>query len=422
MVNASTERGFVVSPEPPRGRPRRTIISQTTRDAAGRKRRIPEPLEPAFPLLSLRGILRWSPRAPSILDHGDVLNVSAGRYAIAHALRLLNIGPGDEVLVPAYHCSVMVDPIVALGAAPVFYKIGPDLAVDLEDSEEKITPATKAILAAHLFGFPQDGPALRAFADRHAIALIEDCAHAFFGEGMGSFGDFVIGSYFKFFPVTEGGCLVSKRPEIRHVGLQSQGVMKNFRQLIALIRISYRFRRLRVMGPLLRLIDGPSDASIEAPEEKPPTDPTSTPKVENVDYIRRDEDLDATGLTKLMVRHNTTRYTTERRRQNYQRVVDIVGETPAARPLFPRLESGIVPFMVPFWVDRLEALFPFMEDAAIPMQRYSQFLRKDIDESVCATTVDLSRHLVQLSCHQDLTEAEIRRFAGAFREIVLREN
>ncbi len=78
--------------------------------------------------------------------------------------------------------------------------------------------------------------------------------------------------------------------------------------------------------------------------------------------------------------------------------------------------------MVPFRVDRLEDVFPRLEDAALPMQRYGQFLWDGVDETVCPVSVDMSRHLIQLACHQDLTDEELRRIAGAFREIVLREN
>ena len=102
--------------------------------------------------------------------------------------------------------------------------------------------------------------------------------------------------------------------------------------------------------------------------------------------------------------------------------MSLLGEIPGVRPLFPRLEPGIVPFMLPLWVDRLEEVFPALEDAAVPLQRYGQFLWAGVDETVDPVAIEMQHHLVQLPCHQDLTAAELRRIAGAFREILLREN
>jgi len=63
--------------------------------------------------------------------------------------------------------------------------------------------------------------------------------------------------------------------------------------------------------------------------------------------------------------------------------------------------------MFPIWVDNLNSVFPQLEDAAIPMQRFGQFLDKKIDDSVCENSVLFSRHLLQLPCHQDLWDSEI---------------
>ena len=89
------------------------------------------------------------------MDVGDVKYFALGRMALSAAFRDAQIGKGDEVLLPAYHCIVMVDAVLSAGATPVFYRIQSDTAVDLQDIEERITPSTRALLVVHYFGFPQ---------------------------------------------------------------------------------------------------------------------------------------------------------------------------------------------------------------------------------------------------------------------------
>ncbi|MGH7163730.1 MAG: DegT/DnrJ/EryC1/StrS family aminotransferase, partial [Planctomycetota bacterium] len=135
----------------------------------------PKPLAPAHPPFSPRWIGRRGPRrTPCVLDAGDVRFGVGGRTAIALALRRLDIGPGAKVLAPAYHCTAMIEPIVAAGAEPVFYRVREDTSVDLEDAAAKADGAARALLAVHYFGWPQDGGALRAFCDARGWALLED--------------------------------------------------------------------------------------------------------------------------------------------------------------------------------------------------------------------------------------------------------
>lgn len=170
---------------------------------------------PKHPVLSLATFGRRG-KVPSILEAGRSRHVSQGRMAIALALEHASIGPGDEVLVPAYHCVAMVEPVRHVGATPVFYRIGRDTSVDIGDLAARLSPASKAVVAVHYFGFPQRTlPALRALCDGRGLTLIEDCAHAFFGsqDGIpfGAMGDYAVASSWKFFPIPEGGYLVSAR-------------------------------------------------------------------------------------------------------------------------------------------------------------------------------------------------------------------
>ena len=88
---------------------------------------------------------------PSLLDAGEVRMVTSGRIAIGLALREMGVGPGDTVLVPAYHSPSMIPPVHWCGASVAFYRVRPDSTVDLEDIAAKIdagVPATMRSAAA----------------------------------------------------------------------------------------------------------------------------------------------------------------------------------------------------------------------------------------------------------------------------------
>ncbi|MCS6941066.1 MAG: DegT/DnrJ/EryC1/StrS family aminotransferase [Roseiflexaceae bacterium] len=121
------------------------------------------------------------------------LAVSSGTAALMCAMASLGVGPGDEVIVPAYTWIATASAAVALGAVPVIAEIDESLTLDTADVERKITPHTRAIAAVHMRGSPCRMDALTEIAHRRGIALIEDVAQAagasFHGKRLGTWGD-----------------------------------------------------------------------------------------------------------------------------------------------------------------------------------------------------------------------------------------
>jgi dTDP-4-amino-4,6-dideoxygalactose transaminase len=143
--------------------------------------------------------------------------VANGTAALHLALLAAGCGPGDEVIVPSLTFVAAANTVVFCGATPVFCDIrGPhDLNLDPDDVEAAVTPATKAIMAMHYGGFPCDMDAIRAIAERHGLAVIEDAAHApgaaQGGRPCGSLGDIGCFSFFanKNLATGEGGMVVT---------------------------------------------------------------------------------------------------------------------------------------------------------------------------------------------------------------------
>ncbi|PCH55671.1 MAG: hypothetical protein COC15_04100 [Legionellales bacterium] len=125
-----------------------------------------------------------------------------GTVAIILALQAFDIGPGDEVILPAHTFVATAEAICIVGATPVFVDIKyTDYTIDSEKIEQAITKRTKAIIPVHIYGTPCDMDDIVSIADAHKLIVIEDAAQAHFaqykGKYIGSFGD---AATFSFYP------------------------------------------------------------------------------------------------------------------------------------------------------------------------------------------------------------------------------
>ena len=140
---------------------------------------------------------------------GQTVAVASGTDALTLTLRALGIGPGDEVITTALSAVYTAQAIIMAGAHPVFADIDPDrLTLDPAVAASLVGPRTAAIIPVHLFGQPADLPALAAVADRHGLALIEDCCQAHLatcnGVPIGSIG---VAAAYSFYPTKNLGAL-----------------------------------------------------------------------------------------------------------------------------------------------------------------------------------------------------------------------
>ena len=140
--------------------------------------------------------------------------------ALHLALMAVDVGPGDEVLVPSYTFVATANAVRYVGATPVFVDIvgEHDLNMDPADAAAKITPRTRAIMPVHMAGFPADMDAIMALAARHKLRVVEDACHAigatstYCGMKAGAIGDIGCFSFFanKNLVTGEGGMLITR--------------------------------------------------------------------------------------------------------------------------------------------------------------------------------------------------------------------
>ena len=144
-----------------------------------------------------------------------VLLTTSCTHALELAALLLNIGPGDEVIIPSFTFVSTVNAFVLRGARPVFIDIRPDtLNLDETALDKLITPRTKAIVPVHYGGVGCEMDTILEMARRHGLAVVEDNAHGLFGQYkgrfLGTFGVLAAQSFHetKNFTCGEGGALV----------------------------------------------------------------------------------------------------------------------------------------------------------------------------------------------------------------------
>ncbi|TWG07977.1 DegT/DnrJ/EryC1/StrS family aminotransferase [Saccharopolyspora dendranthemae] len=156
------------------------------------------------------------------LGAADVIACGSGTSALGLVLRAMDIGPGDEVVVPAFGCAPLASAVLEVGAHPVFADVDRrTLVVDPDDVAARITHRTKAIMPAHMFSVMADMPRLTEIAASRGLRLVEDSAVAqgavMAGTPAGLWGEAGVYSFVQvksFGMPGEGGAVVTRDAEL----------------------------------------------------------------------------------------------------------------------------------------------------------------------------------------------------------------
>ena len=167
----------------------------------------------------------------------------------------LGIGPGDEVIVPGFTYVASISAIVYARALPVLAEVDDSFNLDPADVEARITPRTRAIIVVHMLGASARLDELKDIADRHGIALIEDCAQAFGasyqGQGVGGIGAAGVYSFNEYKTITcgDGGMIVTDDEELynRLFAIHDQGHAPN--------RLSSKYAERPFLGMNFRMTE-----------------------------------------------------------------------------------------------------------------------------------------------------------------------
>ena len=189
------------------------------------------------------------------VGNDNALALNNGTAALHLALRLANVGYGDDVISTPMTCSATNVPILAMGANIIWADIDPWTGtIDPSDVIKKITAKTKAIICVHWGGYPCDLDELNAIATQHGIKVIEDACHAFgstyHGKPIGSHSDFVCFSFqaIKEMTTIDGGALLCKSKTdcergrlLRWYGIDRRMKQKDLRCETDIAEFGYKF-------------------------------------------------------------------------------------------------------------------------------------------------------------------------------------
>ncbi len=379
-------------------------------------------------------VLGWSsferidvPGIFSIEHLAHTAQTTSGRAAIYQALLQLQLPPGSTVLVPTYHCPTMVAPVLLAHLSVAYFGIQADGLPNLATINATIAAKARAILVPHYFGLANSLAEVRQWCDARRIFLIEDCAHCYFGDAgerrVGDWGDYATASVSKFLPVPEGGLLASARHPIQDLGLAGQGLKAQVKGWIDVLELATRYRRIpglnSVMSALFALkhslarsqkIDTLSTSLLTAT-----TAIETSNMMRNCDMARIDRaPLGATNLIRTLLPRGRI---IARRQRNFAAYANYFARVKGARPLYSSYSDGAAPYVLPLWVDDAERVYREIRTMNLPVFRWDRIwpgtplLEGDVGPL-------WSQHVLQLLCHQDLSEADVRRTALAILKML----
>ena len=341
------------------------------------------------------------------------------RNALFLGLGCLGLVPGDRVLVPAYVCKVVVDPLVAFGAEVDFYEVTRSCEPDFRDLESRIRADTKAILGVHYFGFPQDMPRLREICDTRSLFLIEDCAHVLRGQAggrpIGSYGDISIFSWRKFFPLFDGGVLVVNSPwRAPEISWQAETPLFAMKALVNVLEKRIGQTRSPIVGTLYRFWQGVKAALRRRVINE------EVASAQHLSFDTAGVDFDAgfvtvamSSVSRWILRHSKVGLIEERRRANYLYLQNSFAEIPGVTLLVPDLPDMVCPWMIPFFFDGIEHGDRKLRQRRIPGASWSMVVPGELPRDGFPDARFLYENLISLPVHQDLERSELEAMVNA---------
>jgi perosamine synthetase len=342
-----------------------------------------------------------------------IVFTTSGRSAIFQALLQLQLPPGSTVMVPTYHCPTMVAPILLAGHRPAYFGIRADGLPDVQRIDPGLETHARAIIVSHYFGLAQSLHEVRQWCDQRGIALIEDCAHCYFGDAgerpIGSWGDYCTASLSKFFPVPEAGLLGSATRTISPLPLQRQGLKAQAKGWVDVLETAAKYRRLRGLNSIFEALFDMKRRVRKV--EGTPNQVASAP----ADEMMQSCDMERIGrhplAASMLLRNLLPRgRIIAQRRRNFSTFQGLLVDLQGARSLASLPSNPVAPYVFPLWVDNADFVYQTLREEGMPVFRWDR-IWPGTPHLVHDVGADWSQHVLQLLCHQDLDESDIRRSA-----------
>lgn len=372
-------------------------------------------------------ILDWSsfkivdaPGLSSVENLAYTAFTTSGRAAIYQALLQLQLPPASTVLVPSYHCPTMVAPIILANLSPAYFGLRADGLPNLDTIDPATANKSKAIIVTHYFGLSRSLAEVRRWCDERGIALIEDCAHCYFGEAgerpVGAWGDFSTASLAKFFPVPEGGLLASAHRPISDLQLSRPSIKAQLKGWVDVFELATKYKRFAGINNALTFLFFLKNWQLRVDAKAEfPTESAATNMMRDCDMARIVQASPwASMILKAVIPHGRI---ITRRQKNFSIYARHFERTQGAKPLFPQPSEAVAPYVFPLWVDDADRVYHALRVQELPVFRWDRIWpgTPHLDRDVGRLW---SHHVLQLLCHQDLSETDIERTARAILNLL----
>ena len=359
-----------------------------------------------------------------------------GRVALYSILKSLDLKPGDEVILPAFTCVVVPNPIIYLGLKPIYVDIDPlTFTINVEEIEKKITERTRVLIAQNTFGLPADIDPIKGIAEKYNLFVVEDAAHGFGSKykekKSGTLADatFFSTQWNKPFSTGIGGIAVTTREDLAQKlkKLEEQAVKPSLKEelfLKTLLKVREKFLNPNVYWSAVKIYRKLSEwnlilGSSQGYELEKPVEPpnflkgfTETQAKEGLKYFQKEN-----GEYKIdkLIKHR------QKVASLYKEILTDLGFEPPYEP--PYAEHTYLKF--PLLVKNREKIFRLAEENRIelgdwflspihPIKRnfhlwYYRYGENPIGEFA-------SRHIVNLPTHERIDENYIDRIAEFLRK------
>ncbi len=399
--------------------------------------------------LEWRNLLRLQARNTLSSWYGNthIIYFHMARAAIRYVCQLLDIQPGDKILIPSYNCGVEVDPILKSGAVVAMYRQDRTGQIDVHDIERQIDANTRIIYVNRYFGFPHPLENIRRLCDEKGLYLIEDCALSLLsrddhGIPLGSTGDLVFFNLYKTLPLPDGGALMINNPALVRE-MPAMHAPPRLDVLIELLKLCKNslLRQLPVANDLYGAIKrrpkrrnmndgqragmcqpgtGPTRAG--SPQNTDPSQTTPLPSFPDMPAsYYYDENLSLRRMSRLS-RHLLERLDYEQvvqqRRKNFLQYLHNLRDAKRIEFLYHDLPEGVCPLWFPIFVDDPDLISRKLYQHAIVALHWWYGYHRALPQTGFGEACTLKDHLLVLPVHQQLRDRHIDYIISSLLRVI----
>lgn len=371
--------------------------------------------------------LRSDPVAAALLRDADLRLTYNGRGAIWRLLAALPEGAGSGVLVPAFHCPTVVEPILRAGRQPHFYAITPQLDIDIDDLRGRFNDDIGAVIVINYFGFPARLDEVRALCRQAGAILIEDCAHSFLAANpvrlCGERGDAAIFSFKKLVPtIVGGGVRLNSLPWPIPAADDNAPVtdtIRNMRRAGGEALDNSTAAPVRMLRALRTQLQGK--------RRSPPAQPgvaADAPTNFDYPYIERLARSRMPGYARRILAGTSLAGVVARRRTNYAALAEVLHDTDELRSLYRVLPEDVCPWAYPVLLENRSVLDRQLHAAGVPLFTFGETLHPAFERTGAAgpSLLDsgrrISEQILCFSIHQQLSPVQVRAYGETINRVL----